>query len=116
MGKQGFSKGARARILAKFDHLCVYCFERRATQVDHLIPRAKGGTKDEANGVASCMPCGSKKGSRMPNDPSWLLDLMAIRKRPGRFLLRRSPRASSCAQVGTRRGELPLVEIVAGGA
>jgi len=56
-------KDQRKRVLARDQYTCVYC-NGEATQVDHVIPRAKGGTHDLDNLVACCATCNSRKGSR----------------------------------------------------
>ena len=57
-----------ARIFARDNFHCVYCdydgstFERwRCLAIDHFIPRASGGTEDDANLVTACMDCNFMK-------------------------------------------------------
>ena len=54
----------RARILAR-EPLCRACRERGrvtvATDLDHSIPKAKGGTDDESNLAPLCRPCHDAK-------------------------------------------------------
>lgn len=52
-----------ARVLERDGYICHYC-GRPATTADHLIPKARGGTDDEANLVAACRACNSRKGPR----------------------------------------------------
>lgn len=51
----------RARILQRDKHLCQACKRKglvtAATQVDHVKPKAKGGTDDEGNLQSICTPC-----------------------------------------------------------
>lgn len=51
----------RLRILARDLHLCQPCKRKGratpATQVDHIVPKAKGGTDDEANCQSICADC-----------------------------------------------------------
>jgi 5-methylcytosine-specific restriction enzyme A len=50
----------RKRILARDRHLCQACLPKRVTaanEVDHIVPKAKGGTDDESNLRAICTPC-----------------------------------------------------------
>jgi len=54
----------RDGILQRDGWLCHYC-AGPATTVDHVIPRAKGGTNDEDNLVAACARCNSSKGDRI---------------------------------------------------
>jgi 5-methylcytosine-specific restriction enzyme A len=51
----------RAHILERDRHTCQVCGER-ATQVDHIVPRSKGGTDNPANLRASCGWCNRSKG------------------------------------------------------
>lgn len=56
-------KKQRIRVLERDSYECAYCGEA-ANQVDHVIPRAKGGTHDLDNLVACCRRCNSLKGSK----------------------------------------------------
>jgi 5-methylcytosine-specific restriction endonuclease McrA len=56
-------KDQRLRVLKRDDYICQYCGDT-ATQVDHVIPRAKGGTHDMENLLACCAKCNALKGSR----------------------------------------------------
>lgn len=55
----------RLRILARDLHLCQPCKRKGratpATQVDHIVPKAKGGTDDEANCQSICADCHREK-------------------------------------------------------
>lgn len=55
----------RKRILARDKHLCQPCLRKArvtaANQVDHITPKAKGGTDDEHNLEAICGPCHADK-------------------------------------------------------
>ena len=56
-------KKQRIRVLERDAYECAYCGEP-ANQVDHVIPRAKGGTHDLDNLVACCRRCNGLKGSK----------------------------------------------------
>jgi 5-methylcytosine-specific restriction endonuclease McrA len=56
-------KKQRQRVLKRDNYTCVYCNEE-ATEVDHVIPRAKGGGHELDNLVACCKRCNGLKGSR----------------------------------------------------
>jgi 5-methylcytosine-specific restriction protein A len=53
----------RKRILERDHYLCQPCLRGApsritlAREVDHVLPKAKGGTDDPANLVAICTPC-----------------------------------------------------------
>lgn len=55
----------RARILERDGKLCIPCKEAGrltlATQVDHIIPKAEGGTDDDNNLQSICGPCHEAK-------------------------------------------------------
>lgn len=53
----------RLRILERDSYLCAYC-QAEATQVDHIIPRASGGTDEPSNLVAACGPCNLRKSDK----------------------------------------------------
>lgn len=55
----------RSVIMARDKHLCQPCLSKGrptpATQVDHIIPKSKGGTDDSDNLRAICTPCHDAK-------------------------------------------------------
>ena len=62
------SKRLRYEILKRDGHRCFYCkdTERKLT-VDHVVPKALGGTDDPTNLVASCGECNGGKSSSNPD-------------------------------------------------
>jgi len=58
----------RFDIMAKSNFKCVYC-GRKAPEVEleleHIIPRAKGGTDDTENLVVACKDCNSGKSDKL---------------------------------------------------
>lgn len=56
-------KKRRLLVLQRDGFTCAYCFGE-ANSVDHVIPRAQGGSDDLDNLVASCVKCNSSKGDR----------------------------------------------------
>lgn len=55
----------RRSIFLRDDFTCQYC-SRPAENVDHVVPRAQGGTHTWDNVVAACRRCNTKKGGRTP--------------------------------------------------
>jgi 5-methylcytosine-specific restriction enzyme A len=55
----------RARILTRDHYLCQPCLAKNrptpATEVDHVTPKAKGGTDDDDNLQAICHDCHKAK-------------------------------------------------------
>ena len=55
-----YQKELRSFIFSRSNGKCVYC-GAKATEIDHIIPRAKGGSNSIYNLVASCRSCNQKK-------------------------------------------------------
>jgi 5-methylcytosine-specific restriction endonuclease McrA len=58
---------SRRAVFIRDAYECQYC-GRAAENVDHVIPRSRGGTHSWDNVVASCRPCNSRKENRAPGD------------------------------------------------
>jgi len=56
-------KDQRLRVLKRDSYICQYCGED-ATQVDHVIPRSRGGGHELENLLACCAKCNSLKGAK----------------------------------------------------
>jgi 5-methylcytosine-specific restriction endonuclease McrA len=62
-------KFTRHNLFERDNNTCQYCgkhFDRRDLNLDHVIPRDKGGLTTWENIVCSCIPCNTKKGNRLP--------------------------------------------------
>ena len=55
-----YQQKLRSFIFSRSNNKCVYC-GAKATEIDHIIPRANGGTDSTYNLVASCRACNEKK-------------------------------------------------------
>lgn len=58
---------SRRTIFARDDHTCQYC-GGKAENIDHIIPRSKGGTHTWENVVAACRRCNGRKENRLPHE------------------------------------------------
>ncbi|SRR6266487_1527812 len=59
----------RAYLLEKFQHRCVYCGALNVPfEVDHLLPRSRGGSHRLSNLVLSCHECNARKGDRTASE------------------------------------------------
>ena len=65
--QQGELAGYEVReyLLEKFNRSCAYCqIENVPLQIEHIVPRARGGSNRVSNLTLACAPCNLKKGTR----------------------------------------------------
>jgi len=87
---------SRLNIYARDKNTCQYCGKRppRAElNLDHVIPRVKGGVTSWENVVCSCVPCNLRKGGRTPEEAGMKLLKEPVRPR-WTPLLRPTPKRS----------------------
>lgn len=59
----------RDLVLGRDGHTCVYCGVTGVPlQLDHVIPRSRGGADTPDNLVACCRPCNTSKGAKTPEE------------------------------------------------
>ncbi|MGH2795828.1 MAG: HNH endonuclease [Actinomycetota bacterium] len=58
---------SRRAVFIRDHHLCQYCGST-AENVDHVMPRSRGGTHTWDNVVAACKRCNSRKENRLPHE------------------------------------------------
>lgn len=61
------STAEKEKIKIRDNYTCVYCGrdllkEPNELEIDHVIPRAQGGNREESNLVVACQNCNSDKG------------------------------------------------------
>ena len=62
---------SRYNIYARDKSTCQYCgkrLPRHQLNLDHVIPRSRGGMSRWENVVCSCVPCNRRKGGRTPQE------------------------------------------------
>jgi 5-methylcytosine-specific restriction endonuclease McrA len=72
----------RHNVFARDRWRCAYCGERKPTEqldLDHVIPRSRGGEHEWTNVVSSCRPCNLRKADRLPDEAG-----MPLKRRPER--------------------------------
>jgi 5-methylcytosine-specific restriction endonuclease McrA len=68
---------SRKNVFIRDNHTCQYCGTRDNLNIDHVVPRSKGGKTNFANCVVSCINCNVKKGSKTLREAG-----MHLRKQP----------------------------------
>jgi len=62
-------KFTRHNIFERDRNTCQYCgviFDRKDLNLDHVVPRDRGGPTNWENIVCSCVPCNTRKSNRTP--------------------------------------------------
>ena len=75
-------KFTRHNIFERDKNTCQYCYQtldRRELNLDHVVPRDRGGQTNWENIVCSCIPCNTRKGNRLPHEAG-----MRLLKKPAR--------------------------------
>jgi 5-methylcytosine-specific restriction endonuclease McrA len=63
---------SRRAVFARDNHRCQYCGSN-AENLDHVMPRSRGGPHTWENVVASCRACNARKEDRLPHECGMLL-------------------------------------------
>jgi len=87
----------RRNVMLRDAHECQYCGRRpplRDLNIDHVIPRSRGGGDSWENLVTACRPCNLRKGWKTPDEAN-----MRLARSPFR------PRWSVAAQLLLAAGE-----------
>lgn len=61
----------RKSVLARDNYECQYGCGRKATTIDHVVPRSRGGQHDWMNVLACCAKCNSKKADKLLSELGW---------------------------------------------
>jgi 5-methylcytosine-specific restriction endonuclease McrA len=67
---------SRRNLMARDAHQCQYCGRQpaiRELNIDHVVPRSRGGADTWENLVTSCKPCNLRKGWRTPEEANMKL-------------------------------------------
>jgi len=86
---------SRLNVYARDESACQYCGRRRARSelnLDHVIPRSRGGSTSWENVVCSCVACNLRKGGRTPEEAG-----MRLLRQPSR------PRWTAVFRAAARR-------------
>ena len=83
---------SRMNIFARDASTCQYCgrrLPRTELNLDHVVPRSRGGSTSWENVVCSCVPCNLHKGGRTPQEAA--MRLLRLPARPRWTPLLRAP-------------------------
>lgn len=75
----------RRNLYQHYGFCCCYCGRRLPSEelnLDHVLPRSRGGRTDWQNVVTSCIPCNLRKGDRLPEEAGMRLRLAPSRPAP----------------------------------
>lgn len=76
----------RATIFARDKNRCQYCgrvLERHQLNIDHVVPKGRGGGATWTNLVLSCIECNDRKKCRTPEEAGMRLIRKPVRPPPG---------------------------------
>ena len=82
-------KLTRQNIFMRDHFHCQYCnkkFDRTELNIDHVVPRSRGGKTTWDNVVCSCIKCNTRKGNRTPEQAGMPLKRIPKAPRPRAFL------------------------------
>ncbi len=75
-------KLTRNHVFQRDKNTCQYCarvFPREELNLDHVIPRDRGGKTTWENIVCSCIKCNSRKANRLPHEAGMRLIVKPVR-------------------------------------
>ena len=75
-------KFTRHNLFERDKNTCQYCartLDRKELNLDHVLPRDRGGATTWENIVCSCIPCNTRKANRLPHEAG-----MRLIKKPER--------------------------------
>lgn len=69
-------KYSRKNIFQRDGYTCQYCgkkFDKKELNIDHIVPRSRGGPNSWRNVVTSCIYCNAEKGDKLITELGWKL-------------------------------------------
>jgi len=70
---------SRENVFRRDGYQCQYCGTKEDLTLDHVIPKAKGGSTSWNNLVTACKGCNSKKGDFSPEEAGFKLSIRPFR-------------------------------------
>lgn len=86
----------RRNVYEHYRWRCCYCgvrFGSDELNLDHVVPRSRGGGSTWDNVVTACVPCNTRKGDRLPEEAGMRLRVVPTQPRwsPARAIVASSP-------------------------
>jgi 5-methylcytosine-specific restriction endonuclease McrA len=75
---------SRHNVFARDGHRCAYCGKRRPSDeldLDHVVPKSRGGPHDWTNVVTSCRACNLRKADKLPDEAGMPLKIRPAKPR-----------------------------------
>lgn len=79
----------KAQLIERDGKRCRHCGTPRNLTIDHILPRARGGSGDLSNLQLLCRHCNERKGCAL-EDPAWSLDALRTDRKVRAYLERRN--------------------------
>ena len=76
----------RRSVFARDGHRCQYCGSA-AENIDHVVPRSRGGTHTWENVVAACRPCNNRKQDHLLHETALALQRAPVAPRERLWVL-----------------------------
>ncbi|MCP3978700.1 MAG: HNH endonuclease [bacterium] len=89
----------RRNIFYRDKNRCQYCgqvFPQKQLNLDHVVPRSRGGGSCWNNVVCACIPCNTRKGSRTPEEVG--LRLVRVPRKPAGHPMLRAKWIGPCPE------------------
>lgn len=74
----------RHNVFARDHHRCSYCGKKKGVSeldLDHVLPRSRGGPHEWTNVVTSCRPCNLRKADKLPEEAGMPLKVTPAKPR-----------------------------------
>ena len=87
---------SKRNVFARDRNVCQYCGKQvKKPEIEHIIPKSKGGKNSWENTVTACRSCNSQKGDRTPSEAGMFLIKQPVHPTINEFILGKLKNSSS---------------------